>query len=171
MGDDTTLGSVFHYAAGGPLPNGTLPVVHATYVEHNANAPHPPSDATSDMVLYANGPMVLSADGTQLTCKLRLWKNIEKTVYSPTKPGEFPHSVGVDEFADSNKDFGIAITVSSAGEAKVQKLVKDKPAGGFAAAKMNATYKDGLFVEVNHSQVTSLSFTFGSVQAPPSPPK
>jgi hypothetical protein len=157
MSNDTTLKSLFDHAKQ-PAQDpsiGLYPKVYATFVEHYANS-HPSGDASADLVAYAQGELKLSSNQKTLSGEFQLWRN----KFNPGSPPFFDSpATPPDAFADVDSPVTVFISVSDSGQASLQKKLKGKPIGGMPPAPLNATYKDGLFVEQYSGAVKSLSFS------------
>jgi hypothetical protein len=158
VANDTTIKSLFDHAKQ-PAQDPSIqlpPTVYATYVEHAPNSHPSTSPDGADLVMYANGPLTLSAGKTHLRGEMILWRNND----DQGSPAIFDlPELPPDVFAGPQGKVTIAFDVSSAGTVTYEKKLNGTSIGGLPPWSLNATFVDAMFVEKTASGVKSLSFT------------
>lgn len=135
MANDHSLQQVFDHAKAGNS-------VYLTVVSHDANK-HPDYLANlADLVTYANGKAILSADGAELIAQLRLWTNEWDSHNSiPNDDDKFPPS---DDFVDVGIEDNGTVTLNN--------------------LPLKFNYDSGILAHQAFGKRISISFTLSSSQ-------
>jgi len=165
------LQSAFNWAKKGQLTFKEFPTfakVFATVTLHYSIDSH---EKTSDLVLYANGPLHLKSTtpGQEiLTGNIQAWVNQVKYISFPPKPGDVFGDVIQDLFPNTPR-YQLLLSVSQTGFITVGKLLDGKLIGGLPPSTFQGTCENELLtgrVEALAQAACTVSFSLGSSNMP-----
>jgi hypothetical protein len=163
------LQSAFNWAKKGKLSNGEFPTYATVFATVTLHYSIDRPEKTSDLVLYANGPLHLKSTtpGQEiLTGNIQAWVNNVAQIPLPPKPGDVFGNVIYDLFPNTPNN-QLLVSVSKTGFITVGKLINGTP--GSPTGTFQATCENELLtgrVNVAGQAVCTVSFSLGSSNMP-----
>ena len=163
------LQSAFNWAKKGKLSYGEFPTYATIFATVTLHYSIDSPEKTSDLVLYANGPLHLKSTtpGQEiLTGNIQAWVNNVAQIPVPPKPGEVFGNVIYDLFPNTPKN-QLLVSVSKTGFITVGKLINSIPTP--PPSTFQATCENELLtgrVNVAGQAVCTVSFSLGSSNMP-----